>query len=453
MIITANSTEYIVSIHFINDKGQTKIIDDRDFKKLQFESSYLTPFMRGRLQLNNTNQQNIFQTTALLEKHDYNMGASGGEFIVIRIQQISNPTTQQKITILSETYITQNVTVGLNKGQKVLNYYFVNMDYGPLMYTKLPWSTNNYVDNSAHKTTNEKQILVSDAIKHLLVKLYNRESNPESIIDLKNWDESSSKIEYTLKNQQPPILGLKHLISKYVSKTHHDMGILTQNRGLYQLNSLNKLLKQSANKNYAGAIQIETGDNRSSYSNKPSIKTTFNSAHISRVNIIPQNVSLGSNTIVDHSISSYNFLTSEFKLLNEEGTVSKNSYTPNQGINKPNKVILNHFEQTSDTLETCQNRYTNRIALQQKLINYSKKLTIPILGNLYLKGSNFVNIELTGIPLNEEMRDISGLWFILRNRTLLRPGRFESKVVCGKLNIDTSVGPAFHNNLATLLNQ
>jgi len=207
MTITANSTEYIVSIHFINDKGQTKIIDDRDFKKLQFESSYLTPFMRGRLQLNNTNQQNIFQTTALLEKHDYNMGASGGEFIVIRIQQISNPTTQQKITILSETYITQNITVGLNKGQKVLNYYFVNMDYGPLMYTKLPWSTNNYVDNSAHKTTNEKQILVSDAIKHLLVKLYNRESHPESIIDFKNWDESSSKIEYTLKNQQPPILG------------------------------------------------------------------------------------------------------------------------------------------------------------------------------------------------------------------------------------------------------
>ena len=445
MTITANSTEYIVSIHFINDKGETKIIDKRDFNRLHFESSYFTPFMQGKLQLNNTNQQSIFQR--------YNMAPGGGEFIFINIEQISNPTTRQKITILSETYITQDVTVGVSRGQKVLNYYFVNMDYGPLMYTKLPWSTNNYVDNSAHKTTSEKQILVSDAIKHLLVKLYNRESHPESIIDFKNWDESSSKIEYTLNNQQPPMQGLKHLISKYVSKNHHDMGMLTQSGGLYRLNSLNKLLKQSGNKNYAGAIQIETGDNRNSYSNKRSIKSTFSPTHISKVKIIPQNVSLGSNTIVDHSVSSYNFLTSEFKLLNEEGTVSKNSYTSNRNINKPNKVILPKFEQTPDTLETCQNKYTNRIVLQQKLIDFSKKLYIPILGNLYLKGSKFINVELTGIPLNEEMRDISGLWFILRNRTLLRDKKFESRILCGKLNIDTSVGPAFHNNLATLLNQ
>ena len=445
MTITANSTEYIVSIHFINDKGETKIIDKRDFNRLHFESSYFTPFMQGKLQLNNTNQQSIFQ--------GYNMTPGGGEFIFINIEQISNPTTRQKITILSETYITQDVTVGVSRGQKVLNYYFINMDYGPLMYTKLPWSTNNYVDNSAHKTTSEKQILVSDAIKHLLVKLYNRESHPESIIDFKNWDESSSKIEYTLNNQQPPMQGLKHLISKYVSKKHHDMGILTQSGGLYRLNSLNKLLKQSGNKNYAGAIQIETGDNRNSYSNKRSIKSTFSPTHISKVKIIPQNVSLGSNTIVDHSVSSYNFLTSEFKLLNEEGTVSKNSYTSNRNINKPNKVILPKFEQTPDTLETCQNKYTNRIVLQQKLIDFSKKLYIPILGNLYLKGSKFINVELTGTPLNEEMRDISGLWFILRNRTLLRDKKFESRILCGKLNIDTSVGPAFHNNLATLLNQ
>ena len=53
MTITANSTEYIVSIHFINDKGETKIIDKRDFNRLHFESSYFTPFMQGKLQLNN----------------------------------------------------------------------------------------------------------------------------------------------------------------------------------------------------------------------------------------------------------------------------------------------------------------------------------------------------------------------------------------------------------------
>ena len=96
----------------------------------------------------------------------------------------------------------------------------------------------------------DKQILVSDAIKHLLVSLYQKESNPQSIIDLKNWDESSSKVEYTLKNQEPAIMGLNYLMSKYESKTH-DMGILTKNRGLYQLNSLDKLIKQASTKNNA----------------------------------------------------------------------------------------------------------------------------------------------------------------------------------------------------------
>ena len=54
--ITANSTEYLATVHFINDKGQTKVIPGKDFKKLTFESSYFTPFMRGKLQLDNTNE-------------------------------------------------------------------------------------------------------------------------------------------------------------------------------------------------------------------------------------------------------------------------------------------------------------------------------------------------------------------------------------------------------------
>ena len=450
--ITANSTEYLATVHFINDKGQTKVIPGKDFKKLTFESSYFTPFMRGKLQLDNTNERSTFQTVSPLKIFDYNMVTSGGEFIVIIIEQIKNPTTNQKVTILSETYIIQNVEIGFNDGQKVLNYFFVNIDYGPLMYTKLPWSTNNYINNATHKPTNDKQILVSDAIKHLLVALYKKESHPESIIDMKNWDKSSSKIEYTLKNQQPPIEGLHYLMSKYVSEKSHDMGVLTKNGGLYQLNSLNKLIKQASMKNYAGLIQIETEDNRTPYSNKPISNSSWIQpipAHISQINIVPQKSTLGSDIIVDHSVSSYNFSDKEFNLFNEEGTVSRlkqdiinyTAWKPHgsatsreaaideSDINKPNRVVLTNFEST-----TNENSYIGRTTLQQNFINYSKKITIPILGNLYLKGSNFVNIELTGIPFNREMRDISGLWFIIKNTTVLRPGAFKSKVVCGKLD-------------------
>ena len=441
--IKANSTEYLATIHFINDKGQTKIIPGRDFIKLTFESSYFTPFMRGKLQLDNTNERSTFQTVSPLKTFDYNMVTSGGEFIVIVIDQLINPITNQRVTMLAETYIIQNVEIGFFDGQKVLNYFFVNIDYGPLMYTKLPWSTNNYINNATHKPTNDKQILVSDAIKHLLVALYKREASPESIIDIKNWDESSSKTEYTLKNQQPPIEGLHYLMSKYVSKKTHDMGVLTKNRGLYQLNSLSKLIKEAARENYAGSIEIETEDNRKPYSNTPTNKPIGVQpipAHISQIDIVPQKSTLGSDIIVDHSVSSYNFSDKEFNLFNEEGTVSRlkqdiTNYTEREAavdesdINKPNRVVLSNLESTKN-----QNSYIGRITLQENFINYSKKIAIPILGNLYIKGSNFVNLQLTGIPFNREMRDISGLWFIIKNTTILRPGEFKSKVVCGKLD-------------------
>jgi len=450
--ITANSTEYLVTIQFVNDKGQTKVIPGQDFKKLTFESSYLTPFMRGRLQLDNKFERSTFQTVAPFKSFDYNMVTSGGEFIYIAVEQVYNPTTNQKVTILSETYIVQNVEIGLNDGQKVLNYFFVNIDYGPLMYTKFPWSTNNYINDATHKSTNDKQILVSDAIKHLLVSLYKRESKPESIIDVNNWEESSSKIEYTLKNQQPAIAGLNYLISKYNSKIDHDMGILTKNKGVYQLTSLGKLIKQASLRNYAGLIRIETEDNRQSYSNTKQTNKPGMPAHISKINIIPQKTTVEVDTVIDHSVSSYNFSNKEFNLFNEEGTVNKlkqdilnyanfnlsrlgatiKEAAVNQepsSLNKSNRVILTAFEN-----EQTQTNYTGRLVLQQKFINCSKKITIPLLGNLYLKGSNFVNLELTGIPFNREMRDISGLWFILQNTTVLRPGVFTSKVICGKLD-------------------
>ena len=442
--VTANGTEYLVTIKFLNHKGQVKTIS-RDFKKLQFESSYLTPFMRGRLQIDNTNEKSTFQSIAAFKTFDYNMVSSGAEIINITIEQIYNPTTNQKVTILAEQYIVQNVELGLNDEKKVLNYYFVNIDYGPLMYTKLPWSTNNYVEAAAQKNTNDKQILVSDAIKHLLVSLYQKESKPQSIIDLKNWDESSSKVEYTLKNQEPAIIGLNYLMSKYESKTH-DMGILTKNRGLYQLNSLDKLIKQASTKNYTGLIRIETEDNREPYTNRiPPNRSIWNNhqpipAHISTINIVPQASRLGSDWIIDHSVSSYNISNKQFNLFNQEGTVGKlkesiNNYTSRtiafdeSHLNKPNKAVLSNFENIKNEYN-----YSGRLALQQKFINTSKKLTIPINGNLYLKGSNFINVELTGIPLNQEMRDISGSWFILQNTTVLRPGTFKSKIVCGKLD-------------------
>ena len=55
--LTANSTEYFVTISARNEKGQKKVIDGKNFIKLHFESSFHTPFMTGQLQLDNSQEK------------------------------------------------------------------------------------------------------------------------------------------------------------------------------------------------------------------------------------------------------------------------------------------------------------------------------------------------------------------------------------------------------------
>ena len=58
--ITAGGSNYFISINFVNSQGQLKHINRLEFDKLVFESSYKSPFIIGRLQLINNNEQNNF---------------------------------------------------------------------------------------------------------------------------------------------------------------------------------------------------------------------------------------------------------------------------------------------------------------------------------------------------------------------------------------------------------
>mgnify|MGYP003652181546 CR=1 FL=1 len=448
--VVANASEYFITIFAQNENGQQKLIDGKSFVKLIFESSYQTPFMTGQLQLNNTSQQTYLSPVANSKVHDYEMLGSGGEFLNIKIQ-IPNPSKiNKRVTILEETYVLQNVEIGTANGINVLNYYFININYLSLTYTNTPWSTNTYINNSTHKTTEERQMVVSEAIKQLLIKTH----GDENIIDKENWDESISKIEYTLNNNQPPIEGLYYLLSKYISKNNHDLGILTQNGGAYQLKSLHTLFQQSLNKNFGGAIIIETDNNTISYDNKQSTRffrdrlgDRMIPVHISNITILPRQSNIEVDNMVDHNIASYNSNDKEFNLYTSQGTLKNlKDYLPgymntfpdadhrdvpvqDSTITRVNKHVTFDLESTKK-----KNNYIGKIRVQEKFIRTAEKIIFTIPGNLYIKGSNFVGLELEGQLLNQKMRDLQGMAFVIQNNTLITNNIFSSKLICSKLD-------------------
>ncbi len=448
--LTANSTEYFVTISARNEKGQKKVIDGKNFIKLHFESSFHTPFMTGQLQLDNSQEKTYLSNISDLKAYDYDMLGSGGEFLNIKIQTTNPSKVNRRITILDENYVIRDTQVGTNGNKKVLNYYFINFNFGALVNTRLPWSTNLYITNSTHKNSSEKQMLVSEAIKQLLIKTH----GDKNVIDEKHWEESVSTIEYTLKNNQAPIVGLHHLLSKYISK-NKDLGILTQNGGRYQLKSLKTLFKEGLTTNFGGGILVQAEDHGTgSYSKKQTTKF-FSSRYgqnmiptsISNITLLPRYSDVEVDMMVDHNVAGYNISSKEFNIYSTQGTLQNlKEYLPtymgtfpdaenrdipveDSFITKPNKHVSFELDSTENEHE-----YIGKIRVQEKLIRTAEKIIVTVPGNLFIKGSNFIGIEIAGPLLNQKMKDLQGMAFVAKNSSVITQNTFVSKLVCSKLD-------------------
>ena len=482
--ITAEGSNYFISINFINVEGQRRHVNKLEFNKLVFESSYKSPFIIGRLELLNNNEQNNFlnRTGKYIGQtnHDYKMLGAGGEFIHITIEQQASHTRCKRVEILNKLFVSQNLETSTRGTDKLLNYYFADIEYASLLCTRLPWSTNEYISPRKQYVTklssDEKTIPVSDAIAALLLKFCNRQVKADgkyqntTLIQLDqyqervNWDESSSRIEYTLPNNQPPVVALGNLLSKYISKEHNDLGILRYIGGQFRLNSLTNIFKSASKlnndqsifykENFAAGIRIETDDNRYEYSRRQANdlfknKNILIPLHISKVDIINKQPDTGANVIVDHSIISYNIGDKAFKLFNKKGSVDnvKKEFTsyidtlPDSDVKeanidkaeftKGNKKLIFNQETKGDSSDAY-----GKAILQQKILDVSDKMSFSIPGNLNISGAKFIGVELAGIQVNNFLKNVPGFWFVLENVTSIQEGRFQSTVMCSKVDKD-----------------
>ena len=479
--ITAGGSNYFISINFVNSEGQLKHINRLEFDKLVFESSYKSPFIIGRLQLINNNEQNNFlnrigKNTGL----EYKRLGSGGEYIHIIIEQQAAHTRCKRVEIVNKIFVSQNLEISSDASNKYLNYYFADIEYASLLLTRAPWSTNDYISPRKQYVTklgpDEKTIPVSDAIAALLLKFCNRKHSSQSkyknthLIELDqyqnrvNWDESSSRIEYTLPNNEPPVVALGNLLSKYISKDHNDLGILRLIGGSFRLNSLTNIFKSASKltnnksifykENFAAGLRLETDDNRYEYSRRQANDLFKNKdilipLHISNVDIINKQPDTAANVIVDHSIVSYNIGDKAFKLFNSKGSVhtvtkdfttyvdtlpdgnKKEANVEKAEFTKPNKKLFFNQETKNDSSDAY-----GKAILQQKILDVSDKISFNIPGNLNIAGAKFIGIELAGLQVNSYLKNLPGFWFVLENVTSIQEGLFQSKIICSKVDKD-----------------
>ena len=446
-VIEANGTNFYVSIRFINDRGQSKTINKTEFSKVLFESVYTTPFVMGQLQLIEHEQQNKFKPAigSNAVNTNYDFTGSGGEYLYISIKQQINSTKQ--LTILNKTFIVKNIIESTIGNTPMLNYYFADADFGALSYIRLPWSTNNMQNESAQLNDVNRQVIVSDAILNLLNTFCDRSN--DNIINTDKWDPSITKTEYTLHANQSPLNALNDLMSKYISKENNDMGLLLRHAGKYKLLSLNNIFKNESTP--VASIRININDNRSNYTSNETAsyfrgKYQLIPVHISNVQFYPKNPDNAVDVIVNHSISSYNTKTKSFNLYNNNGSVVNLKKTFNTvishlpasdtkevDIDKTNVTLANKNQKV--IYENSNNsQFLGKTTLQSKLINSADRVSFDIPGNFFPQGGRFIGIEISGIPTNKFMKNVSGFWFVLQNTTTLTHNTFKTFLVSAKLD-------------------
>ena len=446
-VIEANGTNFYVSIRFINDRGQSKTINKTEFSKVLFESVYTTPFVMGQLQLIEHEQQNKFKPAigSNAVNTNYDFTGSGGEYLYISIKQQINSTKQ--LTILNKTFIVKNIIESTIGNTPMLNYYFADADFGALSYIRLPWSTNNMQNESAQLNDVNRQVIVSDAILNLLNTFCARSN--DNIINTNKWDPSITKTEYTLHANESPLNALNDLMSKYISKENNDMGLLFRHDGKYKLLSLNNIFKNESTP--VASIRININDNRSNYTSNETAsyfrgKYQLIPVHISNVQFYPKNPDNAVDVIVNHSISSYNTKTKSFNLYNNNGSVVNLKKTFNTvishlpasdtkevDIDKTNVTLANKNQKV--IYENSNNsQFLGKTTLQSKLINSADRVSFDIPGNFFPQGGRFIGIEISGIPTNKFMKNVSGFWFVLQNTTTLTHNTFKTFLVSAKLD-------------------
>ena len=126
--IHANGTDFFISIIFFNQSGFRKITK-YEYKKLQWETNYKSPFVIGSLHILDNDYGGILGQSApgdldlWRSPEEYRTLSNGGSFIKIKIDQQSAATKCERITLIDDVYICKSTDTIMENNEKIRKAY------------------------------------------------------------------------------------------------------------------------------------------------------------------------------------------------------------------------------------------------------------------------------------------------------------------------------------------
>lgn len=469
--LDSDGTQYFLSIKILNSKGEYKSFTSTSFAGLTFESDFNSPFIAGQLQIDNKGNQNLFNSLPDVfdempkKIRQYSSTFDGQEFLFIQIRKKNFNTKTCSYAdeiMLDKPFVITNTINSTLSNNSMTNYYFTDLIVADLLYTRKEWTSNVLIGKNKKtlsKFSNEElQVNGSTALKRLITDF----TYPE-IIDNDEWDSGRSTLEYTLPKNAPAMQAITYMLENYVS-SNEDLGILTYLGGQFQLTSLKDIFAQVYQKNnnqkifkerFTNAFKVQTEDTDVVYTNKEAERLLPNSFQFIPINQIdidftePDPIS-GINTLIDHSLITYNNGSKTFNLFNKTGTVEEvrkdfSDYlktfpdadeielnVPANDFYKLNKVT--NFNTSNSPSQTTSNSQKSKISLQRKMLQYLSRCKFKAPGNFNICANKFLYLTVTVKEKNDFLTKVPGFWYITKSTTTLKNGTFETEVTASKFD-------------------
>ena len=468
--INASGTDYNLSIFLYNAHGEVRFIDSSSFEGITFETLHTTPFLIGTLTLadidaghsfNKVDFSNIPDAKVMSEVNSY---GDGQEFLRVKITSKSSFQKACDYTdevLMDKYFTTKSVKNTIQDNKKQVIYYFIDIIYTHFQNKRKEWSTDFLRDR---QKTNKNcwgctPVNSGKALKHLL-KYFTDDPN---VIDEDVWDDGQGSVYYTLPAGEPALTAINEILKTYVSSDESG-GILTYYNGRFQLTSMrqhiNKVYKTvhkpneqavviELGSNFAGALKIQTNDNRQTYTNKQSIDLLgpkFPYIPISLKNITFTDIQPDATiTKLDKKeVTHYDLNNKEITIYGAQGTLgavqSKTSTDgwPDGDDNQLNIDDNNVFSESKTRIFKVSDKnsasHYGTIKLQRQLLDHLTKANFSMPGNIEMSANKFLYMTMDLKVKNKFANKVPGFWYITRNITSIKKGEWASNIVCVKLD-------------------
>lgn len=492
-----DNQKYNISLFFINPDGSFVSVSKNSVKNLSLYDNVFNPHIKSSISF--VDEADSFQryvpdvissefneNLSLLK--GYNFRGDGRDFLFVQIIPIDSPTSKsinEKGDKFNKTFAYRNIFICIDSeeqiidNQKIKTFNLLDFDEKILREKKSFFSSSSVVENTKPLfllSNKEREVETGKCIKKLLSDTLNTINDDQKNIiftqgeDTPDFEDGISKIFYSSPANNSSYDDLMYLYDKHVSNnSSKDFSILKKENftGFYYLKSVKNLFDTAYNSDdSAGFNNFEkifiSGEGSNLDPNNGDKRTPTNAnasfgqyGEIQNINFFNTDSLINSDSLVTHSLHSYNYGEKKFNLNKNNSDISnaKNTFTENYvknmkgDSNNPHpNLVLNETKSTNKSFKNIFSLYgdndniilgesLNKLLKTSIVTNLAAEITLK--GQIFRKSGKFISIERDG-NYNDNLFDdkFLGIYFILNiEHNFINDTQFNNKILAVKTYI------------------